>query len=550
MDDLEALAAKFGAKQIGAGTDDLEKMAATYGAKPVGPSADDVRAAMLLRTPAAGGMFGQFAPDVAAGIAQTLGAGAQILSHATGIGVPQVDSANKAIKDFYQSKFQPQAFSGSTLAQGVGQALPTAALLPATAATIPGSIAQGAALGGLAGALTPVDQPADNFWTQKAKQVGGGALAGGVVNPVATLATRAIAPQINPAAQTMLDAGVTPTPGQIIGGTAKSLEDRATSQPFIGDAIKAGQTRALDDFNRAVYARTLAPLGPQAEAYAATLPVGREGIQKVGDRLSDAYDSVLPSIGVQLDDAFKARVASLSDMTQVLPEPMQKQFSGIVQSQVIDKATPYGLMNGETMKQVESKLGQLANGYRSSSDFDQRQMGSAIRELQATLRTTVAEQNPQLAPIVQDVNKGWANLTQLENAGSMLGAKEGKFTPSQYLNAVKRSDSSVRDRAFARGEALNQGFAQAADQTLSSRYPDSGTSGRQLLADAMRNPVGFLGSAAYSAIPSLAYSGPGQAAMAALLGRRPQGAAGIRSLLEPAVPYLPFPAAAGLLGGS
>ena len=59
-------------------------------------------------------------------------------------------------------------------------------------------------------------------------------------------------------------------------------------------------------------------------------------------------------------------------------------------------------------------------------------------------------------------DKGWATLTQLENAGAMLGAKEGVFTPSQFLNAVKKSDKSLRDRAFARGQARNEKFAQAA----------------------------------------------------------------------------------------
>ena len=151
---------------------------------------------------------------------------------------------------------------------------------------------------------------------------------------------------------------------------------------------------------------------------------------------------------------------------------------------------------------------------------------------------------------MQAINQGWANLTQLENAGAMKGAKNGVISPSQYLGAVKKSDNSVRDRAFARGEVRNQDLATAADNVLPNTYPDGGSIGRALMG-------GLLGGAAHLVSPlipmaggvgALAYTPWGQKAMAAMLAQRPQAAQVSGDLLKQAAPYLGYAAPAGLLG--
>ena len=42
--------------------------------------------------------------------------------------------------------------------------------------------------------------------------------------------------------------------------------------------------------------------------------------------------------------------------------------------------------------------------------------------LEANVRDLVARYNPAIAPQLQAVNQGWANLVQIERAGSSLGA--------------------------------------------------------------------------------------------------------------------------------
>ncbi len=121
----------------------------------------------------------------------------------------------------------------------VGGALATAPLAPA-ASGIKGAAATGAAFGAA--------QPATS-WDERGLNTlaGAGASAGGqaLVNGVA----RIVRPQTSAAAQTLLDSGITPTPGQILGGGYKRAEEAATSIPVVGDFIKSAQNRGIGQLN-------------------------------------------------------------------------------------------------------------------------------------------------------------------------------------------------------------------------------------------------------------------------------------------------------------
>ena len=173
-----------------------------------------------------------------------------------------------------------------------------------------------------------------------------------------------------------------------------------------------------------------------------------------------------------------------------------------------------------------------------------------MQQAQAEVRKLVGRYNPKEAVNLRRIDKGWATLTQIENAGAMLGAKEGVFTPAQFLNAVKKSDKSLRDRAFARGQARNEKFAQSADAVLSQKYPDSGTAGRQILGALGLGGAGMLNPAIPLAAGTgaLAYTPIGQRAMAAAMTKRTPGMRTTGNLLQDLAPYLAGPGAAGLLG--
>jgi hypothetical protein len=495
-------------------------------------------------------MFGgAYAGDLMMGLRQPLDAAAQAAARLTGYGVPQTEAVNQQAMDAYRQNFAPDARPGADFVRGAGQALGTAPLTPAMAAggVIKGA-AQGAGMGGAMGALTPVYGAGSNpdFWQQKQDQAAMGAAGGAMFGAGGAALGKVLAPKVNPQAQQLLDEGVTPTPGQIMGGLAKSLEEKARSVPLLGEAITAGQRRGIEEYNRSLYAKALAPIGKKAEAK--TLPVGNEGIAAVGDRLSAAYEDILArSVPSKVDAPFKQALTKLESM---VPRAQRQDFTDIIDATVRSKATPAQTLPPSVAKEIESELGRIASGYRGSSVESERQLGRALQQAQAEVRSLVQRYNPKTAPELRAVDKGWATLTQLENAGSMLGAKDGIFTPAQFLNAVKRSDKSLRDRQFARGNARNQEVAQAADAVLSQKYPDSGTAGRAMLGAVGAGGLGLISPyiPAAGAVGALAYTPIGQRASAALLTQRPAAVRTAGDWLKDLAPYLSGPGAAGLLG--
>lgn len=401
-------------------------------------------------------------------------------------------------------------------------------LIPATAAAVaapvagtslPGLIGEGAIYGATFGAAHPV-YGAGDFWSEKAKQAGVGAVAGAAAAPVAAGVARVVSPKPNPAARELMEEGITPTPGGVMGGAIKTAEEKFTSLPIMGDLIRWGQKRGLDEFNRAAYNRALKPIGKDA----AEIPVGREGIQAVKTALGKAYDDILPKMTFQADDVFIQDLSSINAMVATLPDDVVRQFDKILRTKVIGNMTSSGRMSGESLKKVESELSRLGKGYRSGSDFDKRQLGDAIHEVQSSIRRTLERSNPAQAERLSAINQGYANYAILRRAGSMAGT-EGGFTPAQLASSVKAMDKSVGKGATATGTARMQDLTDAARQVLSNKYPDSGTAGRLLLdtgaiAAGLYNPAIPVGLAA-GGVP---YTPMVQRILSKLLEMRPPGA--------------------------
>jgi hypothetical protein len=404
----------------------------------------------------------------------------------------------------------------------------------------PNTIKGAAALGAGFGAAQPaVDQSERgmNALMGLAGSAGGQAAARGL--------SRVVSPKTDANALGLLQQGITPTPGQLLGGGFKRAEDAATSIPIVGDAIVAGQRRAAGDLNRAAFERVLAPVGEK-------MPKGLEGREAVaylGDRLSARYNKLLPGLTLQADDQFMREVTNLQQMmTGSIDQAKAKQFESILQNQVLQKFTEgvdgAPTLTGQTLKAIESDLGQLARTYRSAPDPDQRMLGDALLEVQAALRGNVQRSNPAAGKELQAINEGYANLVRVEGAAAMRGAKEGIFSAAQLGSAVKTADKSRRHRGYARGDALMQDLSDSAEAVLGQNVPDSGTARRMLTAGGaaggayLLDPSILLGAGGAAAL----YSRPGQNALAALIARRPDAALPVGNALERLAPYAALPA--------
>jgi len=493
-----------------------------------------------------GGFKGSTLGGIVQGGRDVLDAGAQMLSHVMPEGARNaINSANNYIADKtglvsrlpeggidQQIKDNEQGYQQARAASG-RDGIDAARITGNIAATLPlagvkglqlvkgkglldvGNIARAAVQGGIAGAAQPV--LSGDFGSEKMGQMGQGAAFGGLTAPVGAAIGRAISPNVNPEVQALMKEGITPTPGQIMGGAMQRGEDKLMSVPLLGDAITAGRKRAQGELNRAAYARALVGTGVEAKS----LPVGREGIQAVKEAVSKQYDDLLPKLVFKPDTQFAQDMSKLQQMASGLGQKEQAKFQSLI-NDAMSKASPNGSMIGETYKTVESKLSAEAKRFSGSNDAYQQELGSALNETLNAMKSNLVRSNPKYAGALKQANENYANYVRLRNAGSRAGDQSHGFTPSQLAAAVRGSDKSVGKGNVATGKALMQDLSDPGVNVLNSKYPDSGSIGRALLAGglgagAMANPA-ILGVGA-AALP---YTPMGQKIAAALLAKRPE----------------------------
>lgn len=447
-----------------------------------------------------------------------------------------------------------QGFDAYRLLGNIAVNAPLAYVAP-NPASLTGAVASGAATGAAGGALTPVNnsQPGDDFWQQKLKQLGMGALTGAATAGVSKGIQKTFQPpNVSPDVQLLMSKGVTPTPGQILGPTASSFEEKLSSIPGLGDVIKAGQRRAIGQFNQAAYNEALAPIGATS-----TQAAGRTGVAEVKQTLGAAYDNILPKLTFLPDQQFAADMHSIAQTADALPPIEKDQFLSLVQNKVAprfatnpNQPMQQAAISGDDFKNLENELGSRAKKWMGDPSSDKQDLGQAVNDMLGAFRQGLVRSNPQAAPILQAINKGYANYARVRTAAASLGAPEGVFTPAQLQNAVKAGDKSAGKGNFATGSALMQDLSEAGKNVLSQKIPDSGTAGRYLTALAAGGVLGHVSPFALGGglLASSAYTSIGQKMMAGLLaGQRPQALRALATGIGKATPALGQSAVLGLL---
>jgi hypothetical protein len=342
-----------------------------------------------------------------------------------------------------------------------------------------------------------------------------------VTKPVASI----ISPKVAPEVKTLMNEGVTPTTGQILGGGFQRLEEGLSSVPLIGDFIKNAQLRAVEDLNKAAFNRALKPIGKE-------LPkdvTGREAVQFADDALGSAYQKLLPKMTVQADTTFTTGLSNLKQAVDsgAINQTTKEFFNKWIDSNVTNKFQGQGAITGETLKGIQENFRVKINELSASTLNDERVIAGALKEAQDQFRQLVTRSNPNYAKELNAINTGYANFKRVQNAASKLGAEEGIFSPAQLQNAVRAMDKSKDKARFAEGKALMQDLSESGKTVLGSKVPDSGTPYRTMaaiLASGGAGVSGYPGIAAGLAASPVMYSSGGQKMMAALLAKRPAGA--------------------------
>lgn len=407
-----------------------------------------------------------------------------------------------------------------------GQIAPWAIAAPAMAATsLPAKVGAGVASGAVSGGMN-----AEGDLVDRAKGAATGAAVGAAVPLGVEAAARVVKPTVNAAANRLREMGITPTMGQIAGGTLRKVEEKAKSMPILGDMITRAERQGVEEFNTAAINQTLEPLG-------LSLPKGLKGHQAIEwahNKIGDAYESLVPKLSAQIDDQFVDEFSNLYRLTEHMVDSRSAQFKRIVQDKLLREIPESGVITGETLKKAESEIGRLATQARKAQDLDQNQLGDALFEAQRLLRELVSRSNPDHASQLNAINSAFARSVRTEGAAGLKGAHEGVFTPAQLMGSVRSADQSKRHNVFAQGNALMQDFAEDGRQVLANNVPDSGTAGRMLLN------MGALGGGMYidplllaaAGGLSATYTRPVRSLAAKLMADRPAGAQALANTIR------------------
>lgn len=342
------------------------------------------------------------------------------------------------------------------------------------------------------------------------------------------------------------------TPGQMLGGVAQSTEDKLRSIPITGNIITAGQRASFRDFHHAVVNEALTPIGQELPA---NVRLGHNAVQYAYDALGRAYNAVTPHLSLPTN-GFVLNVANAGSQAaanNVLTAAHEQQLVAILRNQLskLNPASPR--VDGQTLRGIDSVLGNHARGYAKSADYDTQRLGQALDDVRAALRQQLGQANPRYAQALDNINEGYARYVRVERAANQAG-RDGVFSPLQYDRAVRTQAGGPRGGQAGRGQALGQDFSSAGATRLPSQYPDSGTAGRLILSGAL----GAGGAGAYfdpvhtgMVVAGLAgaatpWWGPGRTVAEYLIARRPQYAQRMAQFARGAAANLPAASGAAI----
>lgn len=446
-----------------------------------------------------------------------------------------------------------QAQPGTALAGSVagGFLNPVTRALP-VAQTIGGAALQGAGVGAAYGAGQGVSHQEGIGGLAKNAALGGaaGGAMGAAFHGVGNLIRGA---KRNPDAALLNANNIPTTIGQDLGGGYKRAEDAATSMPWGGDAIIARQKEGLGGFNRALEDNAIAPVGLKVPA--STAP-GNDAGKYLKTMNDAAYKAAYTGATVQKTPHL---VADLQAVTDHFPAGLDaKGVQQDLQSRVLGAFDQNGVMDSKSFNAAKDWLAEHSRTTQNMSN-DQIDIANAYKKALTALKSEMSNTDPQRGAMLKAADSVYARRLPLINAAgnTNASARDGVVTPAQFSRALDSSDGSAHGLQYSLGNLPMQNVVQAAQRTLPSSIPDSGTAIRRLISGGIPALLGAGVGAGAVGVPGLAagglpmlatrllYSKKGQDLAKAALFGNPTARATLAQIVQSATP-----ASYGLLGAS
>ena len=376
-----------------------------------------------------------------------------------------VNAIRSDLKSFREQ--EPLYAYGSEIAGSLPTAiLGGAGLAKAGLGAVKSAGLMGGAYGGFA---TDSDDPLDRTI---GTTIGG--LTGGTLQKVAPYATES--------AKKLIKRGVPVTVGDAVGGGLKRLEEAMTSVPLLGSSIASAKQRSKIGFDRTIFEEVLEPLksigvNPKQIVKGKT---GNELYDAVEKVVTKAYDDVVPTLNLPNRQLVQSKIDdAIYNSAETLDDNLEKVFFKDLEKIIYSKFDADGNITGEGFKQAVSQLRTKARKIGASQPtlFSDDLIGS-YKNVENSLIDILKITNPSQKVKLDAIDKSFKRLLPVER--SVIQSEGGEFTADQVLKNIKKADTSLRNKDFARGKADMQPLVRAGQETIKQRLPNSGTADRVL----------------------------------------------------------------------
>jgi hypothetical protein len=355
-------------------------------------------------------------------------------------------------------------------------------------------------------------------------------LGGGVVG-------RALRPELDPVAKSLMQQGVRMTPGQALGGVVESFEEVGSGAPIVKSLINPARTSAIKSFDMAAFDKALAPIGQKVPRDGTV----REVLSFTRDALGKEYDRIYPQMSLAYNKTLENQMSGLLNRypKSKLPDAQREFFQNNIMG-VVDTLSQ-GAISGARIKALRQDLRDMALKYKNETG-DAGLLYEPLRDLDIAVGKSLQNQNRKLARELAKTDEGYSKFVAIETAVPVGGGVEGIFSPAQLAQSTARADKSIRKGASRRGETELSKFAQEGIERLGSKTPDSGTAGRAAGIGLMTGAASAVDpmAATLTGLGSLAYTDPAMNAFQRFIAaQRPELMQRAGAGLSRAAPFLP-----------
>lgn len=276
----------------------------------------------------------------------------------------------------------------------------------------------------------------------------GGGLGTAAGMGVNRLAGGLIKPLVSKDAQALMAQGIQPTPGQAIGGAVNTAEQKLKSLPLIGDVIRSGRDRAVNEFNE----KAIQTAVPGATGF------GDEALIAARQTLGDKYDEILdkiPKMNLEKGPILQTARSAANDGSLGLNDASKKYINQYVANTMLGRGSA---IDGQAAKKIESDLLKVIQNKRSSQLAEDRNIAEALSKVHGTWRDSLASMAESAVPgsgkELLENNRNYRAFIALDRAGAYRGNQNlaanevaGRFTPNSLRRSIEVSDTSQFNNA-------------------------------------------------------------------------------------------------------